>query len=116
VVWPSFVVALQLANELFENAATMLVILKLIKTCARWRQKHDVSAVSHLSGKRNSTVQSSRAADRHVTFNLFCDFVRSASDEQCEYGFFSKCCTQLRVIAVFIFAAQDYDDPPRKCF
>src|SRR5258708_20352819 len=85
-----FIVALQLVNKLLENAAAMFVILELIKTCARWRQKYDVSAVSHLSGQRNSTVQSSRPADRHATFNLFSDFFPTAPLDHSYFAFFSK--------------------------
>src|SRR6266436_7999074 len=101
-------------NKLFENTAAMFVILKLIETCAGGCQEHDVPFVSRLRGKCNGVLQRSRPPDGYATIDLFFDFVRGRSYKQREYSSFSKQSAQLRIVAVFIFAAQNNDDSSGK--
>src|SRR5258708_16962036 len=116
VLWPGFVAALQLANELFENAAAMFVLLKLIETCASWRQQNHVARLSSTRRDLDRALQSPRAFDSHATRDLTFDLLGYRSNQQSENRPFPQKFAQRRVVAGFVLPTKNHADPPPKYF
>src|SRR5438477_3485572 len=104
----------QLLNQSLENATAMLEIRKLVKACASRRQQHNIPGVRGLSREFHCIVERVGARNRHGPINLLLDFLGRRADQQRKNCLFPKRLTELRVVAVFVFAAQNDDYSARK--
>ena len=105
----------QLEDELFEDAATMFVILKLVKTCASWREENDVAALCGVRRNFYSALQRPRALDSDAVRDLVLDFLGSGTDEKGKNRFFAKRLLQHGVVAAFVLSAENDEDASGKC-
>jgi len=67
-------------HKLFENAAAMLIVLKLVEAGARGGQQNNVSSARSVSGGVDGALESSGLLDGDAARNLLFDFVRRSAD------------------------------------
>src|SRR5215468_1736844 len=63
----------QLAHQLFEDAAALFVILKLIEAGAGRSEQHDISWMSCAEGAVHCVLQRANASNRYATLDLLFD-------------------------------------------
>src|SRR6266852_4115327 len=73
---------LQLVHQILEDAAAVLVVIKLVEAGARRREEYDIAGPRSLRSKFYRALDRSRALDRHASGDLLFNFLRSRADKQ----------------------------------
>src|SRR5271154_2420209 len=73
---------LQLRDQLLENAAAMLVVLKLVKTRTGRREQDDIASPRAVCRDFNGTLHRSSALRRHSVPELPCDLLCCCANKQ----------------------------------
>ena len=101
-------------HQVFEHAAAVFVILKLIETGARRSEQHYVAGPRRERSDFHGTLNRSGALDSHAAGNLVFNFFHCRADQQRKNGFLAQRFLQNGVIAAFIFTAENDQDSPGK--
>ena len=105
----------KLADELFEDASALLVILKLVEARAGGRQQNGVAGLRASAGDFHGARQRLRALDGNDAGELRFDLVRRAADQQRHARVAAQRLAKNRVVAAFVLAAQNHQHISRKC-
>src|SRR5258708_3311762 len=101
-------------NELFEDTATLLVVLELVEAGAGRGQEHQIAGPRRVRGNFHGALNRPSALDGHAASNLLFNFFGCRADQQGENGLFTQRPLQQRVIAAFVFPAKNDQDSPGK--
>src|SRR5690242_19271157 len=107
-------VVFELPDELLENPAAMLVILKLVEAGAGGSEQDDVAGLGGVSGGLDGAVQSAGAFDGDAAANLLLDLVRRSADQERQYGPLAQRLAQCGVVTALVFAAENDQDAAGK--
>src|SRR6202521_1321548 len=98
---------LQLMHQVFEDAAAVFVVLKLIEAGACRGEEHHVAGPRCMRSNFHGALDRSGALDGHAAGDLFFNFFRSRADEQRKNSLLTQRSLQHGVIAAFVFPAQN---------
>src|SRR6266478_3484376 len=105
----------KLADQFFENAPAVFVISELVETCASRGKQHDVARLRGVRGRLDGALKSLSALNGYAACNLLLDFFRGRADEQREDRFLAQRLLQRGVVAAFVLAAENIENPAGKC-
>src|SRR5215470_1767126 len=77
----SVVILSQMANQFFENAATVFVILKLVEACAGRREQDNVTGTRGVMSAVHSIVERADTLNCHAALDLLFDLVRRCANQ-----------------------------------
>ena len=106
---------------LFEKSAAVLVIFKLVETCAGRRQQYDVSLAGVCKRERHCAVQSAGLLDwegrglARGRGKLRGDFFGGGADQQNFARPAAQWLREGRVVAAFVLTSHDYEQAAGKC-
>src|SRR5882762_8270386 len=94
----------------------MLVIFKLIETCACRSEQHYVTRSCSLRRDFDRAVERAGTLDGYAAVNLACDLICGGANQQGPNRFFAQRRLQRRVVATFVLAAEDHQNSTGKRF
>src|SRR5690349_22714852 len=101
-------------HKLFEDAAAVLVILKLVEAGAGGSEQDNIAGARGVSGGFDGAVEGSGLLDGHTASDLLFDFVRGGANQKREDGFFPQWGLQHGIVAAFVFSTQNNQDAAGK--
>jgi hypothetical protein len=78
-----------LTDQIFEDAATLFVVLKLVEAGASRSEKHDVAGARGVGSDFDGAFQRTGALDGHASGDLCFDFFRCRANQQHKNSFFA---------------------------
>src|SRR5262245_61559204 len=101
-------------DQFFEDAAAMLVVLKLVEASAGRRKQNDITWASSVGRRLNGVLEGFGALNCDASRNLLFDLVSGCADQEGEDSLLTQRLPQQRVIAAFVLTSEDNQDATRK--
>src|SRR2546421_9580521 len=101
-------------HEIFEDAAAVFVVLKLIEASTCRGQEDDVAWPRRVRGNFHGAFDRASALDGHAAGNLSFNFFRRGANQQRKNGLLAQRSLQYGVIIAFVFSAQNDQDSSGK--
>src|ERR1039457_1066951 len=99
------------AYEIFEDPDALLKVFELVEAGAGRRKQDGIAGGGDARGLLDRCRQGAALQYQRGVADLGSDFLGGRANEQCGFGFGAERRAQHRIIAIFIFAAQDDPEP-----
>ena len=97
-------------DKVFEDAAAVFVILKLIEAGTSWGKQDNITGTRGLRSGFHSALDGAGAFDGHASGDLRFDLVRGGANQERENRFLAQRVLQHGVITTFVFATKKDQD------